>query len=887
MELSTAVALVVAVALMALGMAATGWLQRVEARRLEVRRLAWQAAEEVEIAEREEAYYYGQYGGEFVSASDVPEAPPLWAAPEVDPSPKEAVVEDEVAVAASTPPGKGVCAMCARPTTLRCKRCKSVKYCTFKCQIDHWRKGHKDECHTRNLGARQDGAPENVVTRVEVKDMPPDKPSNTAEVPAEYSQFTGKAESVDCSRLTTSSNAAKVHDTAVCEKNYLTTPDQHTELESELEQSNKQALGADNHESSRNSPCMSAVDKVSSAHSSAYCLSHNPSKRGDNSHGLCARSESSRVMPNNPSTEKKYARQQTAIKVVRHYATELALFPYKHFIELYNFEKLELHPFGLCNLGNSCYANAVLQCLAFTRPLTAYLLEGYHSRNCSKMEWCFMCELEKVMTEGKCGKAPVSPTGILSHLNEIGTSFGQGREEDAHEFLRYAIDTMQSASVKEAKKNGVHKLAEESTLVQLIFGGYLQSKIICTKCQVSSAQSERILDLTVEIDGDINTLEGALRRFTSSEVLDGDNRYHCSRCMSYERAKKKLMISEAPNILTIALKRYQSGVYGKISKDVKFPEHLNLSQFMCETDDYSPVYSLYAVVVHHDVMNTTISGHYVCYVKDPQGKWHEMDDSKVKPVSLKKVLSKCAYMLLYARCSPRVPDSVRKAMINQGASHAKKPKKMADSESTPLGGGNYVSMHQGGNLCKDRAVHHLTYTSEASDGWSYPIPGFSRSDSSSLFSNSDAGSSSTLSSDSTNSTRNLASMEYDYIFGASDHMHPVSPAVIPEEDELSYLRQRSSFNPCSSGHYMDQGGEFAQQYYHRLQVGGGVLEEGGEKPSFYTDQGKQNSSSNRNRSFSRSCKITEQRRYTGTGAAFFLEGRGLSKHFTGRGGLGL
>jgi ubiquitin carboxyl-terminal hydrolase 36/42 len=241
------------------------------------------------------------------------------------------------------------------------------------------------------------------------------------------------------------------------------------------------------------------------------------------------------------------------------------------------------------------------------------------------------------------------------------------------------------------------------------------------------------------------------------------------------------------------------------------------------------------------------------------------------------------------RCSPRVPDYARKAMINQGASHAKKPKEMADSVSTPLGGGNYVSMHQGGNLCKDRAVHNLTYTSEAPNGWSYPIPGFSRSDSSSLFSNSDAGSSSTHSSNSTNSTRNLTSIEYDYLFGASDHMHPGSPAVIPEEDELSYLRQRSSFNPCSSSHYTDQGGgEFAQQYYHRLQVRGRVLEEGGEKPSFYTDQGKQQGSSgNRNRSFSRSCKITEQRRYTGKGMAFFLEGRGLSKHFTGRGGLGL
>lgn len=54
----------------------------------------------------------------------------------------------------------------------------------------------------------------------------------------------------------------------------------------------------------------------------------------------------------------------------------------------------------------------------------------------SKKEWCFMCELEKLITEGKHAKSPVSPTGILSHLHEIGRSFGQGREEDAHEFLR-------------------------------------------------------------------------------------------------------------------------------------------------------------------------------------------------------------------------------------------------------------------------------------------------------------------------------------------------------------------------------------------------------------------------------------------------------------------
>jgi ubiquitin carboxyl-terminal hydrolase 36/42 len=48
-----------------------------------------------------------------------------------------------------------------------------------------------------------------------------------------------------------------------------------------------------------------------------------------------------------------------------------------------------------------------------------------------------------------------------------------------------------------------------------------------------------------------------------------------------------------------------------------------------DTDDRLPVYSLYAVVVHHDVMNAAFSGHYVCYVKDTQGKWFKADDSQV------------------------------------------------------------------------------------------------------------------------------------------------------------------------------------------------------------------------------------------------------------------
>jgi ubiquitin carboxyl-terminal hydrolase 36/42 len=36
---------------------------------------------------------------------------------------------------------------------------------------------------------------------------------------------------------------------------------------------------------------------------------------------------------------------------------------------------------------------------------------------------------------------------------------------------------MQSVCLKEARKGGARQLVEETTLVQLIFGGYLRSKV--------------------------------------------------------------------------------------------------------------------------------------------------------------------------------------------------------------------------------------------------------------------------------------------------------------------------------------------------------------------------------------------------------------------------
>ncbi|KAJ0851310.1 putative ubiquitinyl hydrolase 1 [Helianthus annuus] len=153
-----------------------------------------------------------------------------------------------------------------------------------------------------------------------------------------------------------------------------------------------------------------------------------------------------------------------------------------------------------------------------------------------KREWCFPCEFEGLVLKEKNGSSSLSPVGILSQIEIIGSSLNQGRQEDTHEFLR---------------------------------------------------------------------------------------------CKSYEKAKKTLTLLEAPNVLTIALKRFQI---------------LDMAPYVSGTSDKSPVYRLYGVVVHVDIMNAAFSGHYVCHVRNVENRWFKIDDNRVKEVDVESVLTKGAYM---------------------------------------------------------------------------------------------------------------------------------------------------------------------------------------------------------------------------------------------------
>ena len=146
--------------------------------------------------------------------------------------------------------------------------------------------------------------------------------------------------------------------------------------------------------------------------------------------------------------------------------------------DLEELQKMNVLP-GLYNMGNTCFANSVLQCLVHTRVFREYCRLGKHSKNCfsdiskykfvesieefpveklqrlpaiqavmdSHSQFCSFCILEShikgVLEHKKNGNMQVRPIGIYLLFMHIGNgAFQLGQQSDAQEFLFCLLDNL-------------------------------------------------------------------------------------------------------------------------------------------------------------------------------------------------------------------------------------------------------------------------------------------------------------------------------------------------------------------------------------------------------------------------------------------------------------
>ncbi|KAI5943247.1 ubiquitin carboxyl-terminal hydrolase 2 isoform X4 [Manis javanica] len=334
---------------------------------------------------------------------------------------------------------------------------------------------------------------------------------------------------------------------------------------------------------------------------------------------------------------------------------------------------------GLRNLGNTCFMNAILQCLSNTRELRDYCLQRLYTRDLShssKAHTALMEEFAKLLQTiwTSSPNDVVSPSEFKTQIQRYAPRFVGYNQQDAQEFLRFLLDGLHNEVNRvtvRPKSNPEHLehlpddekgrqmwrkyLEREDSRIGDLFVGQLKSSLTCTDCGYCSTVFDPFWDLSLPIAkrgyAEV-TLMDCMRLFTKEDVLDGDEKPMCCRCRARKQCIKKFSIQRFPKILVLHLKRFSESRIrtSKLTTFVNFPlRDLDLREFASENTNHT-VYNLYAVSNHS---GTTMGGHYTAYCRSPvTGEWHTFNDSSVTPMSSSQVRTSDAYLLFYELASP-------------------------------------------------------------------------------------------------------------------------------------------------------------------------------------------------------------------------------------------
>ncbi|KAL7734046.1 hypothetical protein ACLKA6_011731 [Drosophila palustris] len=307
---------------------------------------------------------------------------------------------------------------------------------------------------------------------------------------------------------------------------------------------------------------------------------------------------------------------------------------------------------GMLNVGNTCYLNSTLQALFHIPALANWLVsETSHLENCNISEscggsGCIICAMAKTLQSTQSNQSAVRPFLIYTKLRQICKHMVVGRQEDAHEFLRFLVEAMEKAYLMRFRNyKELDQLVKETTPLNQIFGGYLRSEVRCLSCNHVSITFQHFQDLLLDIRK-ADTLEEAFDGYFSRERLE-DMGYKCEGCKKKVSATKQFSLERAPITLCIQLKRF-SMMGNKLTKQISFKPRIDLSRFAARspTAAAQPLsYRLVSMVTHLGVSQHC--GHYTAIGLTEAGSYYNFDDSYVRPIAMQSVCNTNAYIMFY------------------------------------------------------------------------------------------------------------------------------------------------------------------------------------------------------------------------------------------------
>jgi len=211
------------------------------------------------------------------------------------------------------------------------------------------------------------------------------------------------------------------------------------------------------------------------------------------------------------------------------------------------------------------------------------------------------------------------------------------KQHDVQELLRKLFEAMEITF-----KHG--NLQDTKIVpVNVLYEGMLVDSITC---QINPKHGrERVdpfFDLLLSIR-DIDSLEGALNKYTEIEMLEEENKWTCEQCGTKVPAAKRLLLKSTPLFLTLQLKRfdynYQTWQRIKLNNRVTFPMELDFKPWLTDSENSenseNSVYELFSVLIHS---GGAAGGHYYAIIKNVyDGKWFKFNDSSVQEINEKEI----------------------------------------------------------------------------------------------------------------------------------------------------------------------------------------------------------------------------------------------------------
>ena len=335
-----------------------------------------------------------------------------------------------------------------------------------------------------------------------------------------------------------------------------------------------------------------------------------------------------------------------------------------------DYENIHLSGIGMINLGNTCFINSSLQVLIHCKLFihAFFNKSSLINKQTTPISYQFLLICISILDNDNSKEKYIDISNFKEAFGKKHPIFKGFSQNDSQEFCRVFLEDL-SMELNEAKNKDFYKAltnsegkskilrdrefdlnfkAREESIITKLFYSQLITTFICQcGCEIYSFQ--KILDFPLLLPSNINEINiyDLFKINFKAELIDFSSK--CERCQKIVKHKKITRISRPPEILIISLQRIDSTTQLKNECLVKFPEYLNLNDFIDPELGFNKEseYKLFSVINHQGIVE---AGHYFSYIQPfRSNNWFEFNDSSVRHIKEISNTFPYAYALFYIK----------------------------------------------------------------------------------------------------------------------------------------------------------------------------------------------------------------------------------------------